>query len=1044
MDRKKLSILLYAFVHAALAVCLGLAADIEIDDSNIDYYLHSGVLLINGADDYSIDKNEFNDDDLLTGLSGIHIEDNASLTLQPGTLLHLGEGEIIVRDGGTLIIYSVIGTGIYSSETPWDGDGDLQPDLPTILRMNGGTIEIKPGDTGLFYADTVHVALETGGGTIDIDSGIIFQSGAVSGAAGSIIKSGSGTWQVGTISMGGTLTLEEGTIVLLDWANIGHLNVHTGTTISGLNTDAERSNLTVTQGGTVNGTLEDIGWLISGTGTVNSTLTIEGGTHSMENLGIMLLSTVEIKDETTILLGPNEQNQDIIVDGTLKISSSATLSKIDSDMNSVPVRILLAGQTNYAASGTLEIERDPASPIFNLSDSEIKISHLGRIIVPDEITFQSGNVEYDPSVTAASLHVSGGGTFNPESINLGGGNLFIETTTLDADGNIDANNLFLHGATLITTGSLDVNDVTVEGTSTLTVSGTFQTNNITVTEGSTLNTAGMLYANRLSVESNAFFIAGGPSAFNSVDIQGKYDGGSRNLNILQSGTISGVITNIGQFSLADGASLTLVLPEETSPNLPIISAANWSGQNNNFTILVDDSIIIAQGVNIDRPVSYTGIISVTDGNTNTLLAKLQSSARTTALASHTWSATNPESMDLTVRVINVETYINNEWDSVSENQAAAARYIDMTVNAMEDENEGALHALRSLSPDGLNQVLRNAMTGELSANAVRLAMHNPAQSVFRHLDQVAPLHTPLIIPFVKGQSPNQMRGQVREGFNLWFNPYGEFETTKSDSISDGYDLRRYGFYAGGDIDIYNQAAAGLLFGYAAPYIKNDFEKITANDYTAGVYVRLVTAWEVALNAFVGFGRQEYKNAPTKFSGNAFYASAELSRPFYTFWTTRTAGPFAQVFSGPDPNYRLIPMVAFDYQSANVDPYTTSVLSLDDTTITTNKYDSMSVRVGLLAELWRFRTRVQYVRYVNSDDYVTAWMLYTPPITPGAPAPIPVSTEMRSVQWGRDWWNFGVGHELLATQRWRIFGEYNFDLGKRTQSHYCSISSVFSW
>jgi hypothetical protein len=52
--------------------------------------------------------------------------------------------------------------------------------------------------------------------------------------------------------------------------------------------------------------------------------------------------------------------------------------------------------------------------------------------------------------------------------------------------------------------------------------------------------------------------------------------------------------------------------------------------------------------------------------------------------------------------------------------------------------------------------------------------------------------------------------------------------------------------------------------------------------------------------------------------------------------------------------------------------------------------------------------------------------------------------IRSTRWGKDWLNAGVGYEFLATRHWRIFADYNFDLGRRTTSHLGSINTALKW
>jgi outer membrane autotransporter protein len=307
------------------------------------------------------------------------------------------------------------------------------------------------------------------------------------------------------------------------------------------------------------------------------------------------------------------------------------------------------------------------------------------------------------------------------------------------------------------------------------------------------------------------------------------------------------------------------------------------------------------------------------------------------------------------------------------------------------------------------------MAGELAGNAMRLAMQQPAQSVFRHLDNVAPLRSPFA---------GTVRGQVREGFNTWFTPFGQAEHAKSDGNTfDGYDLSRYGFYLGGDIEIYKRAVAGVLFGYTNPSVKSDLGKISANDYTAAAYLRMPLAWEAYFNVMVGFGSQDYQYKNTfgnsKFGGNSLFGGIELSR------------------SIPIATCRLIPLVALDYQSAAMNEFVAYDPVLGGVFVEPERLDSAIIRVGLLGEAWRIRTRVQYMRQIAGKDYVSSR-------TSVLGDDLFAATPVRSTQWGKDWLNVGVGGTFLETQHWRISADYNYDMGKQTTSHMGSLNTILTW
>jgi uncharacterized protein with beta-barrel porin domain len=384
----------------------------------------------------------------------------------------------------------------------------------------------------------------------------------------------------------------------------------------------------------------------------------------------------------------------------------------------------------------------------------------------------------------------------------------------------------------------------------------------------------------------------------------------------------------------------------------------------------------------------------------------------TALYQPTWTE-NGKSLDLRLSILTINDYINTVWGKSGgniENIGELIENVSTRYPALRERLEG-------LNDTQLRNVLLRAMAGELMGDAARFSIPQPAHFVFRYLDNAASLHSPF--------TRKSTRGQVRDGYNVWFNAFGQGEQAEKDGNTfDGYDISRYGFHIGGDIELYRQAVAGILFGYASPHVKSDLGKISANDYTAGLYLRLPLYRELFLNSMVGFGNQDfsYKGIASNahFRGNSYYANVELLRPIPVFAC------------------RLTPLVAVDFQTVDMNEITIHDPEIDvNFRITPGNLNSTGIRVGLLGEVWRFRTRVQYVNQVAGNDFVSSR-------TSILGDELGAAARIRGTQWGRDWLNAGIGGELLTTQHWRIFADYNFDMGKRTTSHLGSINSVFRW
>ncbi|MCL2005414.1 MAG: autotransporter domain-containing protein [Planctomycetaceae bacterium] len=961
MNRTKCTKLFCAGWQSALALCtvlllaLTALAQTTINDANINDFLNEDGLLV-------VNTGNFRIENLADSLVGIVIDSNATLELEPHAMLHVSGGYVAVR--GMLVVPSILGTGIYNSTDPWNGIEELQPDKNTTFYIGGGTVKITQGNASPFFADTINVILEAGGGTIDVENDVIFATGSVIGQqpGRDVTKIGGGTWHVGSVNLLGNFTVREGDVVFLDHAAIGRLVVDAGTSISGLQSDGEtKSNINV-QNGNIAGNLESIGRLLIGDGNAKNTFTIDAGQHSIEEVIIRLHSTLDMKADTSIQLS-SQTDYALVVYGTLKAEASNGSQIYKGDIgNPDTAQITLIGSIDNVGNvtgGIIEIEQgdSPGGIRFDARMNNIEIIGIGKVSVAENIRFESGQVSFgtngNASVEGAHLIVSGGGTYQTDQINIGRGLLIVEE------------------------------------------------------DGTALHTLGSITAERLITEAGTNVIASGDAAFNDATILGNYSGNNHHLTLQKGGRIAGQIVDVNKLTLADGGTLVLDISET---GMPIVSVNTWE-----ITRPQSTQIQVVGG--IDNTV-YNNIIEVKDGNMTSLLPLLQSAK--TALYRPTWTQEG-QFLHLNLTNLSVASYVRDDWKQSGENYNNAAMFLDDAAAG----DAAIRETLEKLNHGQLRNLTHNTMAGELAGNAMRIALHQPAHSVFRYLDDIASTHSPFA-------GFGKTRGQVKEGFNLWLNPYGLYESAKGDSGTvDGYDLYRYGFYVGGDIDVYNKAVAGILFGYAAPYIESDLGKITANDYTAGMYVRMVTGWEIMLNVMLGFGSQDYhyKTYASKFSGNSYFASAEWTRPF--------ENTFRGALTGLEADYRLIPLVAFDFQSAKMDPFSVPS-TIGRMAIDTDKLDTMAVRVGMLSEFWRLRTRVQYIRHIGGDDYVWSATSFS------SGENLASSTSIRSTKWGRNWLNVGMGYNLYATQSWRIFADYNFDMGRRTTSHFCSINSVLQW
>jgi hypothetical protein len=381
-----------------------------------------------------------------------------------------------------------------------------------------------------------------------------------------------------------------------------------------------------------------------------------------------------------------------------------------------------------------------------------------------------------------------------------------------------------------------------------------------------------------------------------------------------------------------------------------------------------------------------------------------------------------KTLSIEIKNLTVGNFINSDGRFSGGNARRIAQLFDQ-LNGSTRYNG----ILNSLSGDQLRSVIQNSLGGEIISNATQMSMSvKPFRNVFRHLDETAPLRTPFNYFWGENrtQAPYQTRGQVREGFNLWFDMYAASEDADSDGETfDGYSASRYGMVVGGDIELYRYAIAGVVLGYGNPSISNDAGKVTADDISFGLYFRTPLVWDIAANLYMGYGSQEYsfKNAGEKknFNGDSLALSAEFSKEL----------PFSYV--------SLIPLLAVDFQRASSDEVTVGVPGLGMGAIYGSRnIEQTKIRVGLNGKYKRLRTRLQYGHLMSGDKYVITETAFT-----GNPI---ANAAIRGVNVGEDWFNLGLGGELFKTNHWRFFADYDLDVGKEATSHTGSVNVVFSW
>jgi outer membrane autotransporter protein len=518
------------------------------------------------------------------------------------------------------------------------------------------------------------------------------------------------------------------------------------------------------------------------------------------------------------------------------------------------------------------------------------------------------------------------------------------------------------------------------------------------------------------------------------------DGTVTNFGILNvSGTMminGGTVTNSGIIKAATldfNKNGTLYLPatpkeflgEHYTTPAPMVSVGT----------LGNDARIRVVGGHFSQPGSYTfeNLLEVTKGITDANIAALN--GHQTALYRSTWSADEGNSLGLTVRILTVQEYVSESgWTAGNataiadlfdahfypENPAEEAETYSIMARSLNESNEDQvaelLQSLQNLSPAEFNTVLRTAMAGELVGNAARMVMSSPQRTVFRQLDWRPP-----------ASSPRNWLGQARAPANqmrLWFAPYAQSEEgSKDHQTFDGYSLTRAGLMVGGDVQITHQIIGGWVFHYGNPNVKSDLGKINADDFMIGLYMKLPIYWQITANAMIAYGAQQYTyqsgGNKTKFDGDMIFGSLEFTRPFNVL-----------------PRLSLAPIVGVDFQSIGMDDFNITLPgTLGNMSIAPDGLDSVMVRVGLQGECFAARVRAQYIRHVSKDDFMMSSITMIG--TPG-------TTNIRSVQWGKDWVNIGLGYDFIQQQNFRLSADYDFDISKNTSSHLATLRAVLAW
>ncbi|MDR2756235.1 MAG: autotransporter domain-containing protein [Planctomycetaceae bacterium] len=378
--------------------------------------------------------------------------------------------------------------------------------------------------------------------------------------------------------------------------------------------------------------------------------------------------------------------------------------------------------------------------------------------------------------------------------------------------------------------------------------------------------------------------------------------------------------------------------------------------------------------------------------------------------------------------------------------------------------------------DSVYRDITKQLAGSVRLNGLQLGLYSPYRTVFNRLTLGSELYSGSPIIYNNGSGYGPISGLEHRGAGAGaityrgqyepLNPHLMDETatcetpyftgennfwadvthlqtkTKSDGNSDSYGISRTGFLIGMDIQRKPTSRIGLLFGYFAPYLWQNSDRVEADDYHTALYFQK-NYHGTDIYGFLGYAHQEYKTqrfldltqvSPTygieryngKTSGDTFSMSFELSKPRYY-----------------GNNYILRPFIGLDYiftaQNGYLDYGTHS--NLFGLRYDRAKYDQWFIRAGLNLKRETFRMatnfRIQYINQFAGHPYPDAGgQLISAYSTPNT------NMNIRGVDLGRDYLNLGFGVNLFVNNARSRFLSFDYDFNTSRKTTAQGISLIF--
>ncbi|MDR2439084.1 MAG: autotransporter domain-containing protein, partial [Planctomycetaceae bacterium] len=795
------------------------------------------------------------------------------------------------------------------------------------------------------------------------------------------------------------------------------------------------------------------------TATLNVWLTYDPDTHDWT------FDLPRLSDEFTLNAQLNNSNKQLTVSGpgTLKLNNNNTVAGLN-DSN-------VTGKT----PGNVELLGEHSLTVAGSTDAAFSgnITGTGKFIVNGDLTQKlTGTNSYSGGTEVTKGILVGNSSSLQGNIKIESpGNLtFDQTTYTDPKGTF--------AGQLTGNGILNIEGKTIEkgaqGDSVL-----YFTNNSSDFTGTTNiksgwlvlakdgNLSGDLSKSAISISSNGGL--GGVGMVNNVKVEAggavQALGGTLKINgnlEYTSGGILYVIVDVG----TDGNSLNVIDVAGTAKiggvEVKVVGVNNTYTEGKDYTFLTTETEFEGTFSNT------TGTFTDTSSDTTWNFTFKQSADGKAYVAVGTKSDT-PQPPDppapTPAGLVWNQGQVARALNTVGEGTTGFPLFIKELNKHKTTDTDG------NIKYDDIYRDVTNQLAGSVRLNGFQLSLYSPYRTVFNRLTLGSELYSGSPVIYNNGSGYGPISGLEYRGAgagaityrgqyeplnshrmdeaaatcevpyfigenNFWADVTHVQTKTKSDNNSDGYGISRTGFLIGMDVQRKPTSRIGFLFGYFAPYLWQNSDRVEADDYHAALYFQR-NYYGMNLYGFLGYAHQEYNSRrfldltnvdssyglerySGKTSGDTFSMSLELSKPRYY-----------------GNNYILRPLIGLDYIFATQNGYSDNGThsNLFGLRYDRAEYDQWFIRAGLNLKRETFRTamnfRLQYINQFGNHPYPDAGAQLI-----SASGISGTNMNIRGVDLGKDYLNLGFGMNWFVNEsRSRFVSfDYDFNASRRTTSH----------